>query len=276
MCHSLLTDSKSILFTKEALKQWERFESSLPNFPVINRDITHQEMLELIEEYRDFANAVRSNSIFLDELSQDKLMDFATETEAEMDRFAIWYNESRKSWEIFKTVRGIVNTAGRIKGYLLEARIAFLLSRSGFTDIRPSITLRDLRETFGNEQSLSEEQKKYLSEREITEIDFIASRNGTHYLIELKSYLPLLNNSRFFTNMKKTRTQMEKRSKFLNILDLNQNWNTVLIFEYTLPPGIMQEYINGVVDISFGLTTFTDYVKDSNRPKEHSNETNTD
>jgi len=256
-CNSALSLQETTVFELEALTSWRKFESELPSFPVVNRESTHQDVLNTIEDFRDFADQVRQRSLAFDEVSKDLLFKFTEELYAEMDRFSIWYNEFRGSRELYKTTRGIVGTASRVRSYYFEAKVGFLLVRSGFQNIRGSTTLAELRQEHANEDNLSLEQKRYLSDRSQTEIDFTASRNGVHYLIELKSYLPIMNN-RFFSNMSKTKTQMSKRAEFLRLLGLESTWQMALIFEYEIEPSVMREHFDDLVDIHMGLTRFTD------------------
>lgn len=254
-CHSILSVERTSMISSTALANWQSFVSLLPAFPQINRESTHEDILDTIKDFRDFADQTRENALTLDAVSQDLLFKFADEVNAEMDRFSIWYNEFRGTWELYKTVRGIVGTASRIRAYYFEAKIGFLLVRSGFQTVRGSVTLGELRKLYGNEDSLSHEEKRYLSDRSQTEIDFTAFKDGVNYLIELKSYLPIMND-RFINNMKKTKVQMSKRAGYLRLLGLESNWQTVIIFEYEIEPEIMREYFEGLVDIHFGITPF--------------------
>ena len=258
-CNSILSNDTptTIFFKAGALQSLESFESNLPEFPLVNRNSTHEDILEIIEEFRAFANHVRQNALTLDDLTQNLLFHFAEEVEAEMDRFSIWYNEFRNTWELYKTTSGIVGAASRVKAYYFEAKVGYLLARSGFQSVRNSITLGELRQDFGDEDSLTHEEKKFLADRAITEIDFIASKDGVNYLIELKSYLPIMN-KRFFTNMGKTQTQMKKRNEYLKVLGLESTWKTMLIFEYEIDPSVMRQHFDELVDVHFGLMPFTD------------------
>jgi len=252
-CKSVIDGAlKNPYFTKEAFLRLNQFESSVATYPKINRESKPQDIYNTISEFRSFADSLEQTSNSLDDLSRTLLVKFLNKLHDEIDRFENWYHPGRKTDELYRGVAGIVATNARIRGAYFEMRVGFLLIQSGFKDIQSSVLLRDFRKMADVEDVLTDSEKRYLSDRAINELDFIATKNGVSYLIELKSYIPSAQ-SYFFRNLEKTKEQMRKRSEYLDVLRLRPKWKTVLIFQYNIAQDLLDQYFSGLVDDYFGL-----------------------